>query len=168
MPLFWAHLLRASHLQRHFVARSQFYLKLDDFGWRGRRTDQHQNAGGADPHHLVHSGRSKYRFHVSDCISVSVMTTPNNWAKLAEVPSPSETMRAKLRRNLMHYSFTGTASMQALVAGAQPKDQLAVSMEGCCAAIAVVALGASNVCIECETRHPSSMGGLLRPALVFT
>jgi hypothetical protein len=36
------------------------------------------------------------------------------------------------------------------------------------AAIAVVALGASNVCIECETRHPSSRGDLLRPALVFT
>ena len=36
------------------------------------------------------------------------------------------------------------------------------------AAIAVVALGTSNVCIECESLHPSSMGGLLRPALVFT
>lgn len=32
----------------------------------------------------------------------------------------------------------------------------------------VVAFGASNVCIECETRHPSSMSDLLRPALVFT
>ena len=69
-PLFWAYLLRASHLPRHFVARSQFYLKLDDFGWRGSRADQHQNAIWANPYHLIHSGSGKYRLHVADGISV--------------------------------------------------------------------------------------------------
>ena len=78
-----------------FLSREELLSKLDDFGWRGSRADQHQNASWANPYHLIHSGSGKYRRHVADGISVRRDDYTQQLGKTRRAAKPKRSNQSK-------------------------------------------------------------------------